>query len=60
VLLNYLLIPKYKLNGAAFASGVGYFLTGIIFVIWFAKSNGIPINKMFILQQGDILNLKGE
>lgn len=51
--LNYLLIPRYELNGAAFASGVGYFLSGIIFVVWFAKSHGIPVSKMFLIQSED-------
>ena len=60
VILNLLLIPKYGLNGAAFASGVGYFLSGWIFIVWFAKSNGIPLSEMFLIQKSDIkLLLKG-
>lgn len=58
ILLNIVLIPKYKLAGAAFASGVGYFLSGIIFVIWFAKTNGIRLAAMFLLQKNDMVSLK--
>ena len=56
--LNLILIPKFLLNGAATASGVGYFATGIIFVIWFARSHGIKISEMFLLQREDIKYLK--
>lgn len=54
VILNLLLIPRYGLNGAAFASGVGYFLSGWIFIIWFAKSNGIKLSEMFMMQKSDL------
>lgn len=57
IFLNRLLIPEYYLQGAAFASGMGYFLSGIIFVIWFAKSNKIKLSEMFIIQKSDFLNL---
>lgn len=52
--LNCLLIPKYELNGAALASGIGYFLSGIIFVIWFSKTNNINMSKMFLIQKNDL------
>lgn len=55
IALNIALIPKYKLAGAAFASCVGYFLSGIIFVIWFAKTNGIKLTEMFLLQKNDLI-----
>ncbi len=58
LVLNILLIPKYELQGAAFASGVGYFITGVVFVVWFAKSNGIKIDKMFLVQKEDFVFLK--
>lgn len=53
LILNIILIPKYELYGAAFASGVGYFLTGIIFVIWFINKTKIPVKDMFILTKKD-------
>lgn len=54
IVLNMFLIPRYKLAGAAFASGVGYFLSGFIFIIWFAKTNGIKFSAMFFLQKYDL------
>ena len=53
VILNLILIPRYELNGAAFASGVGYFLSGWIFIIWFAKSHGMSVAEMFLIQRSD-------
>lgn len=58
VILNLLLIPKYELAGAAFASGIGYFLSGIIFVIWFACSHHFPVSQMFLMQADDLKLLK--
>lgn len=59
ILLNCILIPKFQLAGAAFASGVGYFLSGIVFIIWFAKGNKISIREMFLIQRSDFFMLKG-
>lgn len=59
IILNYILIPRYGLNGAAFASGVGYFLSGIIFVIWFSRSTGLSFNLMFMPQVEDIRWIQG-
>lgn len=58
IFLNYILIPKFQLNGAAFASGVGYFISGIIFVVWFAKSNCMKISSMFFIKKEDINTIK--
>lgn len=58
VILNFILIPVWQLNGAAFASGVGYLLTGLIFVFWFAIKNHIRIDEMFLPQKEDFLYFK--
>lgn len=57
-ILNLILIPKYQLSGAAFASGVGYFLSGMIFIIWFSVKNNIKLSEMFLIQKNDISALK--
>lgn len=54
IILNYIFIPRYQLWGAAFASGIGYFLSGLIFVLWFAKKNRIKLSEMFLFQKNDI------
>lgn len=58
IMLNLVLIPKWGLNGAAVASGVGYFFCGIVFVIWFAKRNHIKIGEMFLIQKKDFKYIK--
>ncbi|MBR3039864.1 MAG: polysaccharide biosynthesis C-terminal domain-containing protein [Lachnospiraceae bacterium] len=57
IVLNSILIPKYQLRGAAFASGVGYFLSGAIFIIWFSVANKIPFNSMFLINKNDIKSI---
>ncbi len=57
IILNLLLIPRYQLSGAAVASGVGYFLSGIIFVTWFARNNGLKLSEMILIQKSDLLRL---
>jgi O-antigen/teichoic acid export membrane protein len=57
IILNLLLIPRYQLSGAAVASGVGYFLSGIIFVTWFARNNGLKLSEMILIQKSDLLIL---
>lgn len=54
IILNYFFIPRYQLRGAAFASGIGYFLSGLTFIIWFAKKNGIKLSEMFLFHKSDI------
>lgn len=59
IILNIVLIPKYGLNGAAFASGFGYFVSGITFVAWFSSKSGIPLKMMFLPQNEDWEIIKG-
>lgn len=54
IVLNLILIPRYELEGAAFASGMGYFLSGAVFLLWFAKTNGIRLSLMFLPQRNDL------
>lgn len=59
VILNILLIPRFGLKGAAFASGIGYFVTSWIFIFWFAKSTKVGLGEMFVLQKSDISLIQG-
>lgn len=58
ILLNLYMIPNYGINGAAFATGVGHFICGWVFMIWFAKSNSIRVREMILVQKSDIKLLK--
>lgn len=58
IILNILLIPHYSLQGAALASGCGYFISGMIFVLWFSRNNKISLGVMFIPQKSDFNFIK--
>lgn len=53
VLLNWLLIPRYSINGAAFASTVSYILGAIIFSIAYHRFTGLKYKDLFILNKED-------
>lgn len=58
VALNLLLIPRWGLNGAAFASGAGYFLSGCLFILWFVHTNRVKLSDMLIVQKTDLAFLR--
>lgn len=58
VVFNLLFIPLWGVNGAALATGIGNFVCGIVFVIWFSKKSGIPVSEMVIPQKRDIDMIK--
>ena len=58
IILNILLMPRYSLQGAALASGCGYFISGMIFVLWFSRNNKISLGVMFIPQKSDFNFIK--
>ena len=54
VVFNLLLIPVWGINGAAFATGLGNFVCGLTFLIWFSAKFKIRISEMIIPQKKDI------
>lgn len=53
LIFDFLLIPKYGINGAALASSVGYGLTGIYYVYRFIKIVKVNLKDLFIITPGD-------
>ena len=54
VVFNLLLIPVWGINGAAFATGLGNFVCGLTFLIWFSAKFRIRITEMIIPQKKDM------
>lgn len=58
IILNIVMIPKFGINGAAIASLISYTTCAIIFLIFFKKATGIPIQQMIIPTKDDIKKIK--
>lgn len=54
VVLNLCLIPIWGCNGAAIASDISYLLCALAFLIYFSKTQSIPIKKIVLLQKNDL------
>lgn len=53
VLLNFLWIPQYGANGAAFASTVSYSVAGLLFLHFYSKEVDIPVKKILHFRKSD-------
>jgi O-antigen/teichoic acid export membrane protein len=58
IVLNFVFIPEYGINGAALASTISYILAGIGFGIVYARKEKIPLKKLLILNRSDIKRIK--
>ena len=58
VCVNVLVIPKYGICGAAFASTVSYCACGVAFLIFFCRKNKMKYSRMLFLNKEDITLLK--
>lgn len=56
VVLDLLLIPKFGVMGAAWASTVAYSFAGFISVVVFSRCVGIQVSQLFVVTQDDLLN----
>ena len=54
VVFNLLFIPLWGINGAAFATGLGNLVCGLVFVIWFVRRTHSPAGEMIVPQKKDI------
>ncbi|SES42894.1 oligosaccharide flippase family protein [Salipaludibacillus aurantiacus] len=59
ILLNFLFIPTYGVNGAAFASTISYIVSGIGFGYVYSRKERIPMSNIFIIKRSDISRVKG-
>lgn len=54
IVLNFLLIPKIGISGAAISTSVTYSLSTLIKMVLFKKETGLSYSKFIILQKEDI------
>jgi len=54
ILLNIILIPKFGIIGASWATAISYTVTFILKIITYAKISGNPIPKIIFIQKSDI------
>ena len=54
ILLNFLLIPKMKIEGAALASSISYLLYSLIYIILFHFKEKVNLKAIFLLSLEDI------
>lgn len=55
---NLIFVPIWGINGAAFATGLGNFVCGVVFAVWFTKHVNVQPSLMIIPQKSDFLLIK--
>jgi O-antigen/teichoic acid export membrane protein len=53
LVLDLILIPRYGIEGAAWASSIAYASSGIFSIIMLYRAFGIPPREMYIMKSGD-------
>lgn len=54
IILGFVLIPRFGINGAAFSSAVAYFSSASLIIYSVLKSNQLPFRNYFLLTQKDL------
>ena len=57
ILLNFILIPKYGLYGAAYSSLISYIARGTILWFTFKKYNGIKFSYIFLWSKAELIKI---
>ncbi len=52
--LNFILIPKHGMMGAAWASAVSYGLQSFVMILFFLRITGVRFRKLVVPESGDI------
>ena len=58
IILDVLMIPKYGIIGAAFASSISYFLTSIYVIFTMKNYLRVKVLDLFLLKKNDLLVIK--
>jgi len=58
VFLDFILIPRMGIIGAALASTISYSLAGFLTVFWFLKKSGINLQEVILPTRGDLFTYK--
>ncbi len=54
IVLNFILIPKYGIEGAALASTISYILAGAILVVMVKIESSIPLRQILFIDKSDL------
>jgi O-antigen/teichoic acid export membrane protein len=54
IALNFMLIPKYGIYGAAIASSISYFIYGIYYIISFIVLEGFSVRSLLVPDREDL------
>lgn len=54
LILNFLLIPKYSVNGAALASSISYGFAGIAILLFYNSENRVGLMNILVIKREDI------
>lgn len=52
-ILNFILIPKWGISGAAFASSVSYWVDTLIIIVAFSKISKKPLTEFLLIKKDD-------
>ena len=58
LILDFVLIPRYSISGAAIASSIAYTVSGVLSVVWFSRETGSSPQTLLIPRLEDIRFLK--
>jgi len=58
VFLDFILIPKMGIIGAALASTISYSLAGFLTLFWFLKKTGVNLREVILPTRGDLFTYK--
>ncbi len=58
IISNFILIPIYEINGAAFSSIISNSLCGVLFLAYFIKMTNIKLHNFFIINKREIIFLR--
>lgn len=57
IVLNVLLVPLFGIDGAAFATAIGYFVCSMVFIRYFCNATNTKIRDVFFIQKKDISSI---
>ena len=58
IIFDFLLIPRFGINGAALASSISYMISALIIIYLFIKTTGVRPLDLLILRAGDIVDYR--
>jgi Na+-driven multidrug efflux pump len=57
VALNWVMIPRYGILGAALANGISYGTAAVVLLIAFVRESGVPVAEMLVPRSAEITDM---